>query len=160
MSAHIDETRLLALGLGEPPAPGEAEHLAACAACAAVPAGDARLWAQLRQLPLPAPPPDFSATALRRFRRARVRHRPWEIALGSALVTVLVVLVALWALRLVPGALVTLAVSLPRWSEVLAAGNSWTRVLAAAIPVLVLGAALLLGGVGVMLRRLTAVTAK
>jgi hypothetical protein len=161
MSAHIDEKRLLALGLGEPPSAGEAEHLAGCPLCAAGPAADARMWAQLRQLRPPAPPPVFAAGALARFRAARaVRHRPREVVLGGLVVAALVVLLCLWALRLVPGALVAVAVSVPRWSSLLTNGSSYGRVLAAALPVVVLSAALLLGGVGVMLRRLTTVPAK
>jgi hypothetical protein len=161
MSGHIDDTRLVALGLGEPPSAGEAEHLAACPVCAAGPAADARLWAQLRQLQPPAPPVQFAAGALARFRTARrVRHRPREVVLGGLLVAALVAVLALWALRLVPGALVTLALAVPRWSNLVAAGNSYGPVLTAALPVLVLSAAVLLAGVGVMLRRLTTISAK
>jgi hypothetical protein len=161
MSGHIDEQRLLALGLGEAPSAGEAEHLAGCAGCAASPVADAKLWAQLRQIELPAPPPQFSVGALARFRRARaVHHRPWEVVLCCLLSAALVAVLCLWALRLVPGALVTVALSLPRWSSVVAGGNSLGRLLAAALPVLALSAAVLLGGVGMMLRRLTAVAAK
>jgi hypothetical protein len=161
MSGHIDEQRLLSLGLGESPSPSEAEHLAACSACAAGPAQDAHLWAQLRRLQPPAPPLELSAGALARFRKARaVRHRPREVILGGLLVAALVAVLCLWALRLVPAAVVTLALSLPRWSNLVAAGNSWGRVLAAALPVLVLSAALLLASVGVMLRRLTTAPAK
>jgi len=161
MSGHIDEKRLLALGLGEPPSTREAEHLAGCPACAAVPAADARMWAQLRQLQPPAPPAPFAAGALARFRTARaVRHRPREIVLVGLVVAALVVLLCLWALRLVPGAMVAVALSVPRWSNLVTAGNSYGPALAAAVPVVVVSAALLLGGVGVMLRRLTAATAK
>jgi hypothetical protein len=161
MSGHIDDTRLVALGLGEAPSPLEAEHLAGCPTCAGGLAGDQQLWAQLRELPQPAPPPRFQAQALARFRRARaVRHRPWEIAVGGALVAVLVAVLVLWALRLMPGALVTVALSLPRWSSLVSASNSLGPVLAAMVPVLVLAATLALGGVGVMLRRLTMATAK
>jgi len=161
MSGHIDEMRLLALGLGEPASAAEAEHLAGCPVCAAGPARDAQLWAQLRQLPLPVPPAQLSAGALARFRRARdVSHRPFEVALGGLLVAVLVVLLCLWGLRLFPGALISVTLALPRWSDLVSAGSGWSRVLVAAVPVLVLSAALLLGGVGVMLRRLTAVAAK
>jgi hypothetical protein len=161
MNGHIDELRLMALGLGEPPSAAEAEHLSACRSCAAGPAADAQLWAQLRRIELPAPPPRFAAGALARFRGARaVRHRPREVVLGAMVVAALVVVLCLWALRLVPGTLVTLALSLPRWSSLVASGSSLGRVLVAALPVLALSAAVLLGGVGLMLRRLTAVPAK
>ena len=157
MIGHIDEERLVALGLGESPSGEEAQHLAACPTCAASPAADARLWASLRQLPQPLPPPRFSAEALARFRRARgVRHRPREVVLGGAVVLALVVVLCAWALRLIPGALVSLAVSLPRWSELIPATSNWGRLLGAAMPSLALCALLLLAGVAVLLRRLTA----
>jgi hypothetical protein len=161
MSGHIDARRLLALGLGEAPSSAEAEHLAGCPDCAAGPAQDAQLWWRFRQLELPAPPPRFSAGALARFRKARaVRHRPREVILGGLLVAAMVALFCLWALRLAPGVVVTLALSLPRWSNLMTEGNGWTRVLTSAVPVLVLSAALLLGGFAMMLRRLTTVAAK
>jgi hypothetical protein len=160
MSTHLDEGRLLALGLGEPPSAEESQHLAGCPTCAAGPVADAQLWASLRQLPQPLPPPRFSREALARFRRARgVRHRPREVVLGALVVVALVAVLCAWALRLAPGALVSLAVALPRWSELLP-GASWSRLLAAALPALGMTALMLLAGVAVLLRRLTAVPAK
>jgi hypothetical protein len=103
-----------------------AEHLAGCPACAAVPAADARMWAQLRQLqrraacPVrrrgPAPLPHARASATARVRSSSAAW--WSPAL--------VVLLCLWALRLVPGAW-------SRWrcrcraGRPGGAGNSWSR---------------------------------
>jgi hypothetical protein len=160
MTAHLDEGRLLALGLGEPPSADEAQHLAGCPACAAGPAADAQLWASLRQVPQPLPPPRFSRDALARFRSARgVRHRPREVVLGGLLVLALVVVLCAWGLRLAPGLLVSLAVALPRWSELLP-GTSWSRLVAATLPVLGMTALVLLAVVAVLLRRLSAAPAK
>jgi len=160
MSVHLDEGRLLALGLGESPSPEEAQHLAGCPTCAAAPASDAQLWASLRQVPQPLPPPRFSRDALARFRRARgVRHRPREVVLAGLAVVALVAVLCVWALRLAPGALVSFAVALPRWSELLP-GTSWSRLLAAALPAVGMTALVLLAGVAVLLRRLTAIPAK
>jgi hypothetical protein len=158
---HLDEARLLALGLGEPASAAETEHLAACAQCAAGPAEDARLWAHLRQLAQPSPPPSFAGAALSRYRRARaVRHRPREVVLGSIVVVVLVGILGWWALQLAPQALVALALSLPRFADVVPRGIRWTALLGVVLPVMALAAAILLGSVGVMLRRLTAGAAK
>jgi len=161
MNGHIDEARLVALGLGEPTSPQEAAHLEACPACAASTAADARLWASLRQLPQPLPPPDFSRQALGRFRQARgVRHRPREVVLGGLVVLALVALLIAWGLRLAPGALTGLALSLPRWSHLTPTAASWGRLLVAALPALGMCALVLLAGVAVLLRRLTAVPVK
>jgi anti-sigma factor RsiW len=157
MNGHIDDARLVALGLGEVPSTDEAQHLAGCPTCAASPAADTELWASLRQVAQPLPPPDFAAQALVSFRRARrVRHRPREVVMGSLVVLALVVVLCAWGLRLVPGALVSLAVSLPRWSELIPATSNWGRLLGAALPTLGLCALVLLAGVAVLLRRLTA----
>jgi hypothetical protein len=161
MNGHIDEERLVALGLGEAPSAEESRHMAACPSCAASPAADAQLWASLRQVPQPEPPPRFSSEALARFRRARgVRHRPREVVLGALVVLALVVVLCAWGLRLAPGFLVSLAVALPRWSDLIPTFSNWGRLLAAAVPVLGLSALVLLAGVAVLLRRLSAVPAK
>ena len=162
MSAgHIEETRLLALGLGEAPSALESQHLAACAACAASLQEDARLWTDFRALPQPLPPRPFAAGALARYRQARpVRHRPREVAFGAAIVLALVAVRGFWLLRLVPGALVWLALALPQWSDTLSQGLGWSRVLVGVVPIMALAAATLLAAVGLVLRRLTTVVAK
>lgn len=162
MSAgHLDQERLLALGLGEAPSPAEAQHLAGCASCAAAPAEDAALWARLRQLPVPSPPPQLAAGALARYRRARaVRHRPREIVLGSLLGLALLLVVVAWLRGVAPGALVSLALWLPRWSDLVPRGIGWTTILAVVVPLMAAAAGILLAGVGVFLRRLTALAPK
>jgi hypothetical protein len=156
MNGHIDEERLVALGLGEPPSGEEAGHLEVCPACAGSTAADARLWASLRQVPQPLPPPRFASQALGRFRKARgVRHSPREIVLGGLVVLALVVVLCVWGLRLAPAALAGLAFSLPRWSHL---GSGWGRLLVGALPVLGMCALVLLAGVAVLLRRLSAAT--
>jgi hypothetical protein len=162
MSAgHLDETRLLALGLGEPPSAAEAQHLSACAACATGVREDAQLWALVKEVPQPVPPPRLAVGAVARFRRARaVGHRPREVAVGTLIALGLLAVLAFWIWRLTPGAATWVALALPRWPSVFSTGRSWVRVLAAAAPVLAVSAGLLLAAVAVVLRRLTAVTAK
>src|SRR4051812_30614264 len=160
-TSHIDDARLVALGLGERPSPIEAQHLASCALCGASADTDARLWAQLRALPLPTPPRDFSTAALARFRSARaVRHRPRDVLFGGLMVLALVAVLCIWALQMLPGALIALALSVPRWPDLVSAGSSWSRLFGAAVPVLALSAAVLLIGVTALLRRLTTIAAK
>jgi predicted anti-sigma-YlaC factor YlaD len=159
--AHLNEVRLVALGLGEAPAPVEAEHLAGCPACVAAIEEDTRLWAQFRQLPQPQPPPSLAAAASSGYRRARgVRHRPQEVMAGSFVVAALVVGLCFWGWQLAPGALVSFTLALPRWPSALSLGLTWSRMFATALPVLALSAGLLLAAVAIMLRRLTAMTAK
>jgi hypothetical protein len=126
IAEHLDEQRLVALGLGEAPTPAEAEHLAACPACAAVPAEDARLWASFRQLDQPLPPASFAAGALARFRlgqRLPVRHRPRDIALGAVLGLAVVLVLALWLRGVAPGALVAATLWLSHWNSPLPRGS-------------------------------------
>lgn len=161
MTAHLEDQRLMALGLGEPPTADEARHLADCPACAAAPAEDARLWASFRRLPQPAPPPGFARGALSRYRRTRpVRHRPREVALGAALGLAVVVLLAAWLRGVAPDALMTATLWLTRWDSPLPRGIGWSQVLAVVLPLMALAAGILLATVGVILRRLSAATAK
>ena len=161
IGAHLAEARLVALGLGEMPSSAEADHLGLCVTCGAALEDDARLWAGLRQLPLPEPPPGFAAGALVGYRRARaVRHQPREVLAGSLVVAGLVAVLCFWAWQQAPGALVSFALALPHWSSAVSQGGTWTRALVAVVPVLLVSAGFLLGGVAVLLRRLALVPVK
>jgi hypothetical protein len=80
--------------------------------------------------------------------------------LGALAAAALVAVLGVWAWRLVPGAAVRLALALPRWSDLATPGVGWARLVTAALPALVVSAALLLLAVTVMLRRLTVAVAK
>ena len=100
--SHLEEARFLILGLEPDPSPttAEAAHLAECRMCAARLEEERRLTAELADLSLLEPPPDFVAKTTARYARAiasrQERRLAWIVAAALLLApTVLLPMVAI-----------------------------------------------------------------
>jgi hypothetical protein len=118
--SHLEEARFLILGLepDQSPTTAEAAHLAECRACAARLEEERRLTAELADLSLPEPPPDFVAKTTARYVRAIVSRRERRLAWIVAA-----------ALLLAPAVLLPMAAILVgNAGEILAAAPAWSGI--------------------------------